>query len=265
MIVPQQTMSSRSSRVLEQLQETWQVLQKDLETTQAQLAVAREAKNKSETQSAEHVASNKECRAQIQELMKVLEGKERALDDTRQQSTIMEGKVKQLKEEAAAARKQMEALKAREKELERERDRAVSAKDLVDQQQKALCRAVDHIQDRAAIEHRAMIDELHRLRHIVQQKQQQYTWFAELLPENGQLEQKDDIVIDADLAAHVKGIQDEQRQVTQTLVNDIEAQVRALSSEIAAMDPTVNEQVQECHEQVTQLIQRIQSFAKLQQ
>ncbi|ORX61538.1 hypothetical protein DM01DRAFT_1404319 [Hesseltinella vesiculosa] len=256
-------MSTRSDRVLEQLQDTWESLQKDLDAAQAQLTTVKDAKAKSDQQGKDYVESNQDCRSHIQQLMKVLETKELALEHTRQQSSHLEDKVKELKEEAMASRKQMEALKKQEQQLARDRDQAVSARNLVAQQKQALQQAIDHMDSRSNLERTALMSELKKLQHLVQQTYQQYQWSLDLLaqPPQQQQDQQDDPEQQKYLD-QVKSLQQKQHDLTQSLVQDIELQVGSLLDNLN-QSTTLQDDVQDCRNQAAQLIQKIQTFAKL--
>ncbi|CEP17915.1 hypothetical protein [Parasitella parasitica] len=112
--------SSRTSRVFQELQENLESLQKDLENTKGQLHSAKENKGHSERENEEFIESNKKLRSDIQEVMQILESKQQLLDSTKQTYVCTENKVKQLKDEAMAARKELDELKRREHTIEKE-------------------------------------------------------------------------------------------------------------------------------------------------
>ncbi|KAI8644027.1 hypothetical protein BD408DRAFT_384549 [Parasitella parasitica] len=89
--------SSRTNRVFLELQENLESLQKDLENTKGQ-----------------------KLRSDIQEVMQILESKQELLDSTKQTYVCTENKVKQLKDEAMEARKELDELKRRELTIEKE-------------------------------------------------------------------------------------------------------------------------------------------------
>ncbi|EIE76376.1 hypothetical protein RO3G_01080 [Rhizopus delemar RA 99-880] len=110
--------SSRSTRVIEELQDNLENIQKELENTKIQL------------------------RADIQEVMQVLESKQQLLDDTKKIYALNESKVKQLKDEAMAARKELEDLKRREHLIEKERRALQTMKEKMVQQNDTLQQSI---------------------------------------------------------------------------------------------------------------------------
>ncbi|KAI9487703.1 MAG: hypothetical protein EXX96DRAFT_593700 [Benjaminiella poitrasii] len=113
--------SSRTTRVIEELQENLESIQKELESTKAQLEIVKENKEQSEKENEEYIESNKQLRADIQEIMQILESKQQLLDDAKKSYVSTENKVKQLKDEAMAARRELDELKRREHTIEKER------------------------------------------------------------------------------------------------------------------------------------------------
>lgn len=72
---------------------------------------------KHEKETTNYTNSNKIYRARIQEIMQVLKSKQSILEGTKGSSTQLEFKVKQLKGEALASRRQLEDLRRREQVL----------------------------------------------------------------------------------------------------------------------------------------------------
>ncbi|KAI8147001.1 hypothetical protein BJV82DRAFT_665107 [Fennellomyces sp. T-0311] len=101
--------NSRSGKVLVQLQQQWENIQKDLASTRQQLEAAREAKKQNTMQAQEYAESNTQLRSEIQSLMRALDSKQQQLNTTKKSSQSMEQQVKKLKHEAHVARKELEA------------------------------------------------------------------------------------------------------------------------------------------------------------
>ncbi|KAG1057413.1 hypothetical protein G6F52_002605 [Rhizopus delemar] len=134
--------SSRSTRVIEELQDNLENIQKELENTKIQLKNARENKEQFEKENESYVESNRQLRADIQEVMQVLESKQQLLDDTKKIYALNESKVKQLKDEAMAARKELEDLKRREHLIEKERRALQTMKEKMVQQNDTLQQSI---------------------------------------------------------------------------------------------------------------------------
>ncbi|CAO3678144.1 unnamed protein product [Rhizopus stolonifer] len=134
--------NSRTTRVLEELQGNLENIQKELENTKAQLESVRDAKDQHERDNEDYIESNKNLRAEIQEVVQVLGSKQQLLDDSKKTYTASENKVKQLKEEAAAARKELDDLKRREHTIEKECRTVENLKEKLVQQNKLLEQSV---------------------------------------------------------------------------------------------------------------------------
>ncbi|KAF7732891.1 hypothetical protein EC973_000167 [Apophysomyces ossiformis] len=158
--------SSRSTKVIEELQETWEAVQKELAQTKAQLASARELKAQAEEDTKIYTEANRTYRTNIQELMQVLESKQRTLDATKQASRVLESQVKKLKDEALASRKQLEELRRKEQVLERDRDVAVADKQRAECQRQALTDAVAMLGTRFARELASLQTDLATVNHL---------------------------------------------------------------------------------------------------
>ncbi|KAL0080149.1 hypothetical protein J3Q64DRAFT_1752933 [Phycomyces blakesleeanus] len=126
--------SSRSTRVIGQLNETWEKIQKEVATAKSQYEALCAAKQQNENDAIAFAESNTVYRANIQQLMQVLESKQQVLDNTKESSQELEAEVKRLKDEAMASRRQLEDLRKKEQVLEQDRDRAVAAKEQVQRQ-----------------------------------------------------------------------------------------------------------------------------------
>ncbi|KAI8340437.1 hypothetical protein BC941DRAFT_459861 [Chlamydoabsidia padenii] len=148
-ILPQPTLSSsRSTRVVEQLQDKLDRLYKEVAASRAQLESLRQAKHQHETQTKSYTESNRQYRIHIQGLMQILETKEKTLVGTKRSSVSMESQVKTLKDEALLSRQQLEALRRREQVLARERDVAVTKKEQWERQQIVLHSSLNQLEHR---------------------------------------------------------------------------------------------------------------------
>ncbi|KAG0173457.1 hypothetical protein DFQ28_008408 [Apophysomyces sp. BC1034] len=159
--------SSRSTKVIEQLQETWETIQKDLANTKTQLASARQLKCQAEEDAKNNAESNRSYRTNIQELMQVLESKQQALDMTKKSSVDLESQVKKLKNEALASRKQLEDLRRKEQVLERDRDIAVAEKERTERQCQILTESMTVLGSRFEREMTGLRNDLTTVEHQV--------------------------------------------------------------------------------------------------
>ncbi|KAI8062157.1 hypothetical protein BC940DRAFT_128540 [Gongronella butleri] len=168
MVQPQ---SSRSTKVIEQLQEKWERIQKEVATTRSHVESTKQAKEQFERQNAYFIDSNRQHRHQIQDLMSMLETKETTLQSTKRTSINMESQVKTLKDEAMQSRQQLEALRRQEQTLGKERDRAVAKKEQWEQHHHVLEMSLTHLETRLTREVGSLRDQL----ALVQQRVQAMT------------------------------------------------------------------------------------------
>ncbi|CAO3653777.1 unnamed protein product [Cunninghamella echinulata] len=166
--------SSRSTRVIEQLHEKLERIQKEVASTRSQLENAREMKKQCETQNKTYIESNKQYRIHIQSLMHVLETKQQQLDHTKTSSISMETQVKQLKDEALHSRQQLEALRKKEQVLAKERDMAVAKKEQWERQSIVLHSSLDQLNHRLEKEMGNLKQEWELIQLKVNQMKQQH-------------------------------------------------------------------------------------------
>lgn len=148
MVQPQPSSSSRSNKVVEQLSGRLESIYLDIAATRQQLETIRQNKLQHEKDITNNTNSNKVCRTRIKEIMQVLESKQKALEGTKGSSNQLELKVKQLKDEALASRRQLEDLRRREQVLEHDRDVAVKEKNQTKQKQNLLQDSIEQLRVR---------------------------------------------------------------------------------------------------------------------
>ncbi|ORZ17207.1 hypothetical protein BCR42DRAFT_374349 [Absidia repens] len=248
--------NSRSNRVIEELQETWDTLQKDLVTIKAQLDSAREAKKNNEQQSKEYVQSNQECRIHIQELMELLESKQQSLDLTKQQSVELENQVKQLKTDALTSRKHLDDLKKRETQLGQDRDAAVLAKARVEQQQKVLQQSIQDMDNRFIKEQQMLKKELDTIQRQLEQVSTRNQLIAEMMVANVENETE----ARQELIRQVGIQQKDYGQATGLFVDRIRSELQTLLDEATSLG-YLSQEVKQCQDEVNGLVQRIQSYS----
>ncbi|KAG1177704.1 hypothetical protein G6F70_001760 [Rhizopus microsporus] len=161
-VQPQPSTSSRTNKVLEQLSSKYEAIQNEISTTKAQLETLRQAKLQNEKDTQYYLSSNKVYRDRIKEIMQALESKQKLLDETKKVSSQLELKVKQLKDEALASRRQLEDLRKREQVLEHDRDVAVKEKNQLKHKHHLLEDSVEQLRDRCQRE-MALLEKDHSL------------------------------------------------------------------------------------------------------
>ncbi|KAI8970018.1 hypothetical protein BDF20DRAFT_915895 [Mycotypha africana] len=147
-IIPQPSTSSRSTKVIEHLSDKYEFIQKEIASTKSQLDLMRQAKLQFDTEAINHANSNKIYRVKIKEVMQVLESKQKLLDGTKGTSVQLESRVKQLKDEALASRRQLEDLRKRELVLEHDRDMAIKERNQTKQKQQSMQDSVEQLRIR---------------------------------------------------------------------------------------------------------------------
>ncbi|OZJ05257.1 hypothetical protein BZG36_02296 [Bifiguratus adelaidae] len=151
----------RTIKVLEEVNVELNRILNDISTTASQLQQAQASQAHHESQLALNVVSNKEIRAQIAELLEVLEQKDRDLAVARSNTTSVEATVKSLREEALSSRKTLENLLQVEKPLEDDKDRVDSLNTKAENEIAALDHSVTLLQQHYEREEIDMQQELH--------------------------------------------------------------------------------------------------------
>ncbi|KAI8380659.1 hypothetical protein EDC96DRAFT_491759 [Choanephora cucurbitarum] len=220
--------SSRTTRVLEELQENLEGIQKELESTKLQLLTVKENKEQSEKENEEFIESNKQLRADIQEIMQVLESKQQLLDSTKKSSVGTENRVKQLKDEALAARKELDDLKRREHTIEKERRTIELLKEKQLQSQKTLEQTVAQSKAEFAKEIQSMEMEL-----------------ASVQDQINTLKQKD-------MVAEVKEVVEKQSKERQALIQQYHQVQKEIEANNQQFVELVKQELKDLMDQLTQ-------------
>lgn len=258
--------SSRSTRVLEELQENLENIQKELENTKQQvnnnnifkvspshmyqLQVARDTKEQYEKENQSFIESNKQLRAEIHEVMQVLESKQQLLDDTKKQYLSNENRVKQLKDEAMAARKELDDLKRRELMIEKERRTVEILKEKLSQQSKLLDQSVTRHQTEFDKEIQAQKE----LLESIQQETQRLKSLniADIVKEKVEKQASERKRLIEDL----KRVEEEMEENTQSFIEQIKSDLTALLNHVDTQ-PDLSEQVNQCKDAVNSLSVKI--------
>ncbi|CEG65322.1 hypothetical protein RMATCC62417_02125 [Rhizopus microsporus] len=258
--------SSRSTRVLEELQENLENIQKELENTKQQvnnnnifkaspshmyqLQVARDTKEQYEKENQSFIESNKQLRAEIHEVMQVLESKQQLLDDTKKQYLSNENRVKQLKDEAMAARKELDDLKRRELMIEKERRTVGILKEKLSQQSKLLDQSVTRHQTEFDKEIQAQKE----LLESIQQETQRLKSLniADIVKEKIEKQASERKRLIEDL----KRVEEEMEENTQSFIEQIKSDLTALLNHVDTQ-PDLSEQVNQCKDAVNSLSVKI--------
>ncbi|KAI8879142.1 hypothetical protein K501DRAFT_146704, partial [Backusella circina FSU 941] len=147
-VQPQVSASSRSDKVVEQLSSRLASIEKEIAVAKLEIENNRRNKLQWEQDVVNNTDSNNHLRVEIKKIMNVLENKQKVLEQTKRESTLLENKVKQLKDEALASRKQLEDLRRREQVLEHDRDLAVKEKNQIQYKKNSLQENIAQLQMR---------------------------------------------------------------------------------------------------------------------
>ncbi|KAI8371700.1 uncharacterized protein BYT42DRAFT_537559 [Radiomyces spectabilis] len=256
---PSLSTSSRSTRVIEQLQATLDSIQKEVMATKSQLETIRQTKRQYELEAQSYIECNAEYRKSIQELMHILETKQHRLNDTKRSSTDLESKVKKFKDEALASRKQLEDLRRKEQVLERDRNVAVAERDLVVRQQHVLKQSVDMLKsrfDREVVSLKQDLSLVHMQIQTMTEKSQTMVKLMETKVSQRALTRQQ-------LMTQLTLVRRQMENNTQTFLDRIRAELQALLDDVdQSTRQTDNFQfaVTRCRGEVNGLIARIKAY-----
>ncbi|KAK4516591.1 uncharacterized protein ATC70_011566 [Mucor velutinosus] len=248
--------SSRTNRVFQELQENLESIQKDLENTKAQLQTAKENKEQFEKENEEYIESNKKLRSDIQEVMQILESKQQLLDSTKQTYVSTENKVKQLKDEAMAARKELDDLKRREHTIEKECRTIQLQKEKQLQQQKTFEQSVAQSQAEFDKEIQALELELASVQQSVQDVKEKDV--AKEVQQMVEKQAKEREVLIQDFEKVHKEIEANNQEFIQQVKQELMALMKQLPVE---EEQSLESEVVNCKDDVESLIARIKSSA----
>ncbi|CEP17972.1 hypothetical protein [Parasitella parasitica] len=255
-VQPQPSNSSRSNKVIEQLSNNYELLQKELVATRTQLEAVRQTKLKHEKETMNYTNSNKAYRTRIKEIMQVIESKQKALDGTKGSSSQLELKVKQLKDEALASRRQLEDLRRREQVLEHDRDVAVREKNQIKHKQHVLQDSIDQLRVRCEREvallqkdHSVLVDQA---RYITERNEHMIELITLKLKQRRQH------------IEHLALMKRQLRSNTEAFVQDVRTHLQALKTEIeesAMQTKDCTHAAIQCRGEVNGLVTRIKTIA----
>jgi chromosome segregation ATPase len=187
--------------------------------------------------------------------MQVLENKQKVLEETKRESTQLENKVKQLKDEALASRKQLDDLRRREQVLEHDRDLAVKEKNQIQYKKNSLQDNITQLQMRCDSEMNVLQSELN---HIIYQTKGIIDK-NETLVDNitNKIKQRQE---------HVRSVYLIKRQVrlnTESFAQGIRSNLQSLQTEMNSKSVTqcTTHTVTQCKTEVNSLVTRIKTIA----
>ncbi|CEI97704.1 hypothetical protein RMCBS344292_11831 [Rhizopus microsporus] len=182
--------------------------------------------------------------------MQVLESKQQLLDDTKKQYLSNENRVKQLKDEAMAARKELDDLKRRELMIEKERRTVEILKEKLSQQSKLLDQSVTRHQTEFDKEIQAQKE----LLESIQQETQRLKSLniADIVKEKVEKQASERKRLIEDL----KRVEEEMEKNTQSFIEQIKSDLTALLNHVDTQ-PDLSEQVNQCKDAINSLSVKI--------
>ncbi|KAI7889977.1 uncharacterized protein EV154DRAFT_512578 [Mucor mucedo] len=251
---PRSTSSSRTTRVLEELQENLEMIQKEIKSTRAQLTTVCENKENSERENETFIENNKQLRSDIQEVMQILESKQELLDSTKKTYVTTENRVKQLKDEATSARKEMDDLKRREHTIEKECHTITLLKEKQVLQKLALEKSVVQTQSEFDTELATLYEELDHIRsQIIKLQNTDITSAVKLSLEN-QHKERELVLQD------YTSVQAQIQSNHQAFIDMVKAELASLMEELPALESTSLEtDLDNCKQDVHSLVSRVKS------
>ncbi|KAI7857683.1 hypothetical protein BDC45DRAFT_566133 [Circinella umbellata] len=240
--------NSRSGKVLVQLQQQWETIQKELASTQQQLQVAKEAKKQNTLQAQEYAESNTQYRSEIQTLMRSLDSKQQQLNGTKKSSQSMETEVKKLKHEAHVARKELEAALEKHRNAEEEHARlAQHYKILNESMTSGPQREVDCLRHELQVvkaQLAIMTERCHLLTKLCESRA--YQWAEEQRDKIGELQK----------------MRDQVQETNQKFVERVREELQMLSNTAEEKDGDLQMAVNRCQTEVSDLVITIRTYAK---
>ncbi|KAI7855602.1 hypothetical protein BDC45DRAFT_534396 [Circinella umbellata] len=256
---PTTSTSARTTRVVEQLQDTLDNLQKELISNRSQLETARQAKAQSELDAHNYVESNKNYRGNIQELMHTLEGKQQILETTKKSSMAMETQVKKLRDEALASRKKLEDLRRKEQVLERDRNVAVAEKEQTERQHLVLKESVKHLETRFGREVAGLRQDL----TFIQTQVQIMTERSQMIVQLSEQKIKQCAAERKELIAGLQVMRGQMQDNLQSFVQQMRSELAPLLDDINRSTSTTKDfeySVLRCRGEVNGLVARIRAY-----
>lgn len=185
--------------------------------------------------------------------MQVLESKQQLLDDTKKVYVGTENKVKQLKDEAMAARKELDDLKRREHTIEKECNTIQLLKEKQVHQQQELEKSVAQSQAEFDKEIAALQLELESVHQNIEKMKS--TDVSKTVRESVEKQAKEREA----LLKEFNAVQEEIQKNNQEFVSQVQAQLADLMKEYTTEEPNLDTEILNCKEDVESLVARIKS------
>ncbi|KAI9258889.1 hypothetical protein BDA99DRAFT_561257 [Phascolomyces articulosus] len=240
--------NSRSGKVLVQLQQQWENIQKEVIAARQQLQVAKEAKKQNTLQAQEYAESNTQYRSEIQSLMRTLDAKQQQLNNTKKSSQSMDTQVKKLKHDAHVARKELEAALEKHRNAEEEHARLEQHYKVLEESMTSgpqreldcLHHELQVVKAQLAI----MTERCHLLTKVCESRA--YQWAEE---------QRERI-------EELQKMRDQVQATNQKFVEHVRKELQTLSNTAEEQDGDIQTAVSRCQTEVSELVISIRAYAK---
>lgn len=213
-----------------------------------------ENKENSERENETFIENNKQLRSDIQEVMQILESKQELLDSTKRTYVSTENRVKQLKDEATSARKELDDLKRREHTIEKECHTITLLKEKQVLQKLALEKSVVQIQSEFDTELATLGEELVHIKNQIVKLQNTDVASAVKLSVEKQHREREAVL------KEYTAIQAQMQANNQAFIEMVKAELDALMAELpTTSDTSLESELVNCKQDVHSLVSRVKS------
>lgn len=185
--------------------------------------------------------------------MQILESKQELLDSTKKTYVSTENRVKQLKDEAMSARKELDDLKRREHTIEKECNTILLLKEKQVQQKLSLEKSVVQLNAEFNKELVGLNEELANLRLEVDKLNKTDLTAAVKLSVEKQAKEREEVLKEFNL------VQSQIQSNNQEFIDMVKAELIALMAELPAEQTSLETEVHNCKQDVESLVSRVKS------
>ncbi|KAI9259031.1 hypothetical protein BY458DRAFT_517548 [Sporodiniella umbellata] len=240
------TNSSRSTRVIEELQENLEGIEKEIDHLRAQLQHARDNQEQFENDNQKNIQENQQLRRDITGITQLLESKQRVLEETKRMYSEGEARVKELKSEVTQARQRLAQENVRQKEVDQALLDLKAYHTRWRQQEQQLTDSIRQTQ--AGITHDLESDQAHH-----QELQQALARIRSL-----NLNQRTRLCLaQEDLSKEAVHLQQAIQENTHQFLNQVQKEFTALSHSLDTVDTLDASQIQSCLDAIQTLQSQI--------
>ncbi|CAG8533279.1 11973_t:CDS:2, partial [Acaulospora colombiana] len=221
---------STTGRVIEKLQAEIDYLKKELAETKTQIHTSKVARERSERQVQEHLASHQTLRLEIDSLKRMLERKERQTKELEESSKEIEKKNSDMKFERDNANTRLRQSELRVSDLERKLQEALAAKEKAEYEYKLLSKEMQNFKTRYTKDVEIVKNEFKTLREEMSSTSRQLedvVLMTSVRIEELTTERKDEL---SNLESTHSKLQENQEKCVAKLLGEIEAMKKDVQS-----------------------------------